>query len=169
MCVLVSELRIVLLGKNKSANNRVRNFILGIDESGTASPPDVHQLIKSRSQVKDRIITIISSPHLLQPDLSQRQVTQGVRECVCLSDPGPHAIILILQHHDDLSEDNIGRIKYVLKQFHEKAITHTIVLTIEELSSQLTLINNDVKQLINECGGGHVQFDKKKIQDSALR
>lgn len=50
----------------------------------------------------------------------------------------------------------------MLKQFHEKAITHTIVLTIEELSSQLTLINNDVKQLINECGGGHVQFDKKK-------
>ncbi|XP_067234598.1 GTPase IMAP family member 8-like isoform X2 [Chanodichthys erythropterus] len=156
----MSELRIVLLGKNESANNRVRNFILGIDESGTTSPPDVHQLTK-RSQVKDRLITIISSPHLLQPDLSHRQVTQGVRECVCLSDPGPHAIILVMQH-DDLSEDNIGRIKYVLEQFHEKAITHTIMLTIEQLSSPLTLINNDVKQLINECGGGHFPFDEKE-------
>lgn len=161
MCVLVSELRIVLLGKNESANNRVINFILGIDESGT-SPPGVHRLTKSRSQVKDRLITIISTPHLLQPDLSHRQVTQGVKECVCLSDPGPHAIILVLQHDDDLSKDNIGRIKYVLKQFHEKAITHTIMLTIEQLSSQLPLINNDVKQLINECGGGHFQFDEKE-------
>ncbi|KAL0146954.1 hypothetical protein M9458_057893 [Cirrhinus mrigala] len=50
------------------------------------------------SELKDRHVIIINSLQLLQTNISDHQITQTVRECVHLSDPGPHVIVLLLKH-----------------------------------------------------------------------
>ncbi|XP_051735962.1 E3 ubiquitin-protein ligase TRIM39-like isoform X8 [Ctenopharyngodon idella] len=153
----MSDLRIVLLGKNITENNRVGNFILGRAAFESEAPADVELNIeKHRGKLKDRDVTVINAPHLLRPNLSITQITQGVKECVNLSAPGPHVIILVLQQND-FSDNNRHRVKYVLNEFSKEAPIHTIVLTDErEINS------NCIHQLIKECGDEHLQFDESK-------
>ncbi|XP_051735956.1 nuclear factor 7, ovary-like isoform X3 [Ctenopharyngodon idella] len=153
----MSDLRIVLLGKNITENNRVGNFILGRAAFESEAPADVELNIeKHRGKLKDRDVTVINAPHLLRPNLSITQITQGVKECVNLSAPGPHVIILVLQQND-FSDNNRHRVKYVLNEFSKEAPIHTIVLTDErEINS------NCIHQLIKECGDEHLQFDERK-------
>ncbi len=155
LCVLVSDLRIVLLGKNLKENSGLGNFILGRAAFESEAPPaDVELHIeKHRGKLKDRDVTVINAPHLLQTNLSDSQITHGVKECVNLSAPGPHVIILVLQQNDFSDKDG-NRVKYLLNEFSEEALKHTIVLTNEE-----EIHNNRIHQLIKECGGGHLQFD----------
>ncbi|ROJ25796.1 GTPase IMAP family member 5 [Anabarilius grahami] len=165
----MSDLRIVLLGKNVSENSRVGNLILGTDPFDSEAPPVERKLQQCSQRVggrlKNRHVSIINSPQLLQTHLSLHQITKTVRECVNLSHPGPHVFILVLQHNDFTEEDRY-RVKSVLKEFSEEAVKRTVVLTTdkETLGSKLSsvLMNNVVRQLIKEGGGGHLQFDERK-------
>ncbi len=154
----MSDLRIVLLGKNPKENSRVGNFILGRAAFESEAPPaDVELHIKKhRGKLKDRDVTVISAPRLLQTNLSDSQITHGVKECVNLSAPGPHVIILVLQQND-FSDKDRNRVKYVLNEFSEEALKHAIVFTNEE-----EIQNNRIHQLMKECGGGHLQFDEQR-------
>ncbi|XP_073713919.1 GTPase IMAP family member 8 [Misgurnus anguillicaudatus] len=158
----MSDLRIVLLGKNLSENIRVRNFILGIDETETEDYLQNHS-VRISGMVENRQIAFINC-HLLQPNLTQDQITERVKKCVKESDPGPHVFILVLQQRD-FSEEDKGRVKYVLKQFSDQAIKRSIVLTTDEdthRSKHRTVRNNELNQLINECGGGHLHFNERQ-------
>ncbi|XP_073700391.1 GTPase IMAP family member 8-like [Garra rufa] len=156
----MSDLRIVLIGKNGSENRRVANTILGTTVYGreTSSYSQQHSM-RIRGEVEGRHITVILT-HLLQPDLSHHQITQGVRECVHLSAPGPHVFVLVLQYKD-FREDNRYRVKYVLNLFSYQAMKHTIVLTTDEEPRRFMWYswNNAIYDLIKECGGGHLRFD----------
>ncbi len=158
LCVPVSDLRIVLLGKNPKENSRVGNFILGRAAFESEAPPaDVELHIeKHRGKLKDRDVTVINAHHLLLTNLSVSQITHGVKECVNLSAPGPHVIILVLQQND-FSKKSKTTVKYVLNEFSEEALKHTIVFTNEE-----EIHNNRIHQLIKECEGGHLQFDEQR-------
>ncbi|XP_039507719.1 GTPase IMAP family member 8-like, partial [Pimephales promelas] len=158
MCAL----RLVFLGKNGSENSRVRNLILGIDMHEEKDPTVLEKLnvIPISGMVKDRHITVINTLHLLNPNISHHQITQTVRLCVSLSDPGPHAFIIILQYKD-FTEEDMRRVKYVLKQFSEEAIKHTIVITTDTHTS-FGKKHPAIHQLMKECGGRHLQFDERK-------
>uniref|UniRef100_A0A671P5P5 AIG1-type G domain-containing protein n=2 Tax=Sinocyclocheilus anshuiensis TaxID=1608454 RepID=A0A671P5P5_9TELE len=154
----MSDLRIVLLGKNLTENSRVGNIILGRAAFQSEAPPADEELHieKHRGKLKDRDVTVMNAPHLLHTNLSDSQITHRVKECVNLSAPGPHAIILVLQQNDFSDKDRNG-VKYVLNEFSEKAFKHTIVLT-----DEVQINNNCIHQLIQECGGGHLHFDRQK-------
>ncbi|KAG1946230.1 GTPase IMAP family member 8-like [Pimephales promelas] len=171
----VSGLRIVLLGKNGSENNKVGNTILGTaafhSEASSSSLQQQSEIISGT--VEKKHLTVINTPHLLQPHLSQHEITQRVRECVSLSDPGPHVILLVLQYKD-FTEEDLRRVKTVLNLFSEKAFKHTIVLTTdEETHTSITsrIWNNPlgsniksapmITNLTKECGGGHLKFDAR--------
>uniref|UniRef100_A0A8C1WLM6 GTPase IMAP family member 8 n=1 Tax=Cyprinus carpio TaxID=7962 RepID=A0A8C1WLM6_CYPCA len=156
----VGDLRIVLIGKNGSENSRVGNITVGTEAFNREAPFYLQQhSMKIRGEVEGRHITVINT-HLLQPNLLHQQITQGVRECVSLSAPGPHVFVLVLQYKD-FSEKDKHRLKYVLNLFSYEAMKHTIVLTTDEepRTSKLASWNNAIDDLIKECGGGHLQFD----------
>ncbi|KAL1278945.1 hypothetical protein QQF64_025618 [Cirrhinus molitorella] len=176
----ISNLRIVLLGKNISENSRVRNLILGIDVCETEEPTalEEYNVTKVGGMVKDRHVTVINTLHLLNLNLSDHQITQTVRECVNQSDPGPHAFIIMLQYND-FTEEDIRRVKHVLKKFSEDAIKRTIVITTDKETyrskfssmfshSEQLIVGSAllpaIHQLIKECGGGHLQLDERKSE-----
>nr|XP_055049674.1 GTPase IMAP family member 5-like [Misgurnus anguillicaudatus] len=154
--ICLSDFRIILLGKSASENNRVRNFILKRSAFENEDPSDDVQ------QQSDKHITVINNPYLLQLNLTDHQISHGVKECLSLSAPGPHVIILILQHHD-FSEEHKKRVNKVLEKFSEQARKRTIVLTDEERESEEHR-SNSFHQLIKQCGGGHLQFDERKSE-----
>ncbi|XP_048036049.1 trichohyalin-like [Megalobrama amblycephala] len=156
----VTPLRIVLLGKSVSENSEVGNFLLGRAAFDSEAPPDVVERVGGR--LKDRHVMIINSPQLLQTNISDHQITQTVRECVSLSDPGPHVFILVLQYKD-FTEEDMRRVKYVLEKFSEEAIKRTIVITTDEETDEGASVktNELIHQFTTECGGGHVQLDNE--------
>ncbi|XP_056304875.1 GTPase IMAP family member 8-like [Danio aesculapii] len=159
----VRDLRILLLGKSVSENSRVGNSILGRSAFDSEAPPDVVERVGGR--LKHRHVTLINSPQLLQLHVSLHQIAQTVRECVRLSDPGPHVFMIILQYEDFTEEDRY-RVKSVLKEFSEEAIRRTIVLTTDGKTRGSGLgyfpKNTTLNLLIKECGGGHLQLDEGK-------
>ncbi|KAL0153422.1 hypothetical protein M9458_051260 [Cirrhinus mrigala] len=150
----VSDLRIVLLGKNGSENRRVGNTILGAAAFHSKAPSSYsHVSERISGEVEGRKIIVINT-------LIQHQVLQGVRECVSLSAPGPHVIVLVLQYNN-FSEEDRQRVKYVLNLFSYQAMKHTIVLTTDEDTRGFLFSssNSAIQKLIKKCGGGHLHFD----------
>ncbi|XP_051745184.1 GTPase IMAP family member 8-like isoform X2 [Ctenopharyngodon idella] len=161
----VSNLRIVLLGKSVSENSHVGNFLLGRAAFDSEAPPDVVERVEGR--LKDRDVMVINSPQLLQTNISDHQITQTVRECVNLSDPGPHVFIIIMQYND-FTDENMTRVHYVLKKFSEEAIKRTIIFTIDEetFDSHMSHMTKHTAthQLIKECEEEHLQLEKEKSE-----
>ncbi len=158
----MSDLRIVLLGKNVSENSRVGNFILGRASFDSEAPPHVIERVGGR--LKDRHVTIINSPELLQPHLSLHQITQRVRECVYLSDPGPHVIVLVLKHEKCSIEDQ-ECVEKVLDSFSECVYQHTIVITTQEP----TETNEILQKILQKCANRYFSLQRSSSPDDLLQ
>ncbi|KAI2666919.1 GTPase IMAP family member 8 [Labeo rohita] len=154
----MSDLRIILLGKDVSENSRVRNSILGIDMCESDVPTKQHNMTMIGGKMKDRHITVINTLHLLDQNISNHQIEQTVRECVYVSAPGPHAFIII-QQYKNLTQEDMRRVNFVLKKFSEEAIKRTIVLMTDKGTMSQT--HTVTYQFIKECGGGHMEFEKE--------
>ncbi len=160
----VNDLRIVLLGKNESENNEVGNIILGTTAFQSKAPSYSQHLSEMISGTMEKKRITVINTHLLQPHRSQHQIIKGVKECVSLSAPGPHSIAVVLQYKD-FTEEDMGRVNFVLSLFSKQAIKHAIVVTTDEdtITSKITskIWINAIYNLIKECGGGHLKFDSR--------
>ncbi|RXN13236.1 interferon-induced very large GTPase 1-like protein [Labeo rohita] len=154
--------RIVLLRKNVSENSRVGNFILGRAAFDSEAPPDVVERVVGR--LKDRHVMVINSPQLLQPHLSLQHIAQTVKECLSLSDPGHHVIILLLKH-DQCSTEDQECVEKVLDSFSERVFQHTMVLTTQEP----TETNKILKKIIQKCANRHFSLQKSRSPDDLLQ
>ncbi|XP_042572567.1 interferon-induced very large GTPase 1-like [Cyprinus carpio] len=153
MCASVGDLRIVLLAKSLSENCGVGNLILGKKMFDSEALPD--QVQKQRRMHK----TVINVPHLLQPHLSDHQITEAVNECMRLSDPGPHVIILVLKN-DQCSREDQEHVEKVLHSFSDKVYEHTMVLSTQEPDSEPTKVNDVIREIIKKCSNRHYQLKK---------
>ncbi|XP_058617981.1 interferon-induced very large GTPase 1 [Onychostoma macrolepis] len=155
-------MRIVLLGSSVSENSLVGNFILGRAAFDSEAPPDVVERVGGR--LKDRRVIIINSPQLLQTNISDHQITQTVRECVFLSDPGPHVIVLLLKHEPCSAEDQ-ERVEKVLDSFSESVYQHTMVLTTQEP----TETSDVLQKILQKCANRHFSLQRSSSPDDLLQ
>ncbi|KAL1279013.1 hypothetical protein QQF64_025686 [Cirrhinus molitorella] len=156
------DLRIVLLGKSVSENSGVGNFILGRAAFDSEAPPDVVERVGGR--LKDRHMTIINSSQLLQRNISDHQITKTVRECVYLSDPGPHVIVLLLKHEQCSAEDQ-ECVEKVLLSFSERVYQHTMVISTQEP----TETNDILKKIIQKCANRYFSLQRSSSPDDLLQ
>ncbi|KAK9978559.1 hypothetical protein ABG768_020304 [Culter alburnus] len=161
-CILISDMRILLLGKNMSENSGVGNFLLGREAFDSEARPGVVERVGGR--LKDRHVTVINSPQLLQTHLSLHRITQTVRECVYLSDPGPHVIVLLLKHEQCSAEDQ-ECVEKVMDSFSERAYQHTMVLTTQEP----TETNDILQKIIQKCFSRHFSLQRSSSPDDLLQ
>ncbi|XP_026075218.1 GTPase IMAP family member 2-like [Carassius auratus] len=165
LCVSVSDLRIVLVGKNESENNRVGNLIFNKNVFGKKTPqPDVDTLTE---RVERRNITVINTTHLLNPELRLKEITQYVSR---LCPPEPHVIILVLQLND-FSQKNRDILPSVLNCFGEHAMKCTMILTTDEetRSAEHTFENEYIQEISTECGGGCLQLTQNTKHSQILQ
>ncbi|XP_062843983.1 uncharacterized protein LOC134302719 [Trichomycterus rosablanca] len=130
----VSELRIVLLGTNVHYTNKLANILLGKEAFQTEAPPYLidHHCERVSGLVEGRTITIINAPHLYNPKLSQKKLIQKVKECITLSDPGPHVFLLVLQSQNLTKEPNDRIISTLYSDIPQSINRLLLVTTAEE-------------------------------------
>ncbi|RXN36420.1 GTPase IMAP family member 7-like isoform X1 [Labeo rohita] len=167
------KMRIVLLGSSVSENSLVGNFILGRAAFDSEAPPDVVERVAGR--LKDRHVIIINSPQLLQTNISDHQITQTVRECVHLSDPGPHVIVLLLKHEPCSAEDQ-ERVEKKCANRHFSLQTssspHDLLQTLEDIEKMndgrhLDCAEEGVKLNLVVCGSDETL--KSSISEQILQ
>ncbi|KAL1279081.1 hypothetical protein QQF64_025754 [Cirrhinus molitorella] len=151
----MSDLRIVLVGKNASENNKVGNLIFNKNVFGKKTFPDD---VEEHSEiVEGRNITVISTTHLLKSKISPQDVAQKVSK---FCPPEPHVIILVLQHRD-FSQRKRDKLPSVLNNFGEQVMKRTLILTTDDepCSKQKPVKENEfIQQISTECGGGRLQL-----------
>ncbi|XP_036420942.1 GTPase IMAP family member 8-like isoform X2 [Colossoma macropomum] len=160
----MSELRIVLLGKNSTEISRVGNSILNRDAFDTeAPPPSVEQHSeRARGNVEGRYITLINTPHLFDPDISVYQITVRIKECMSLCAPGPHVIVLVLQPND-FTETDSSRMDHILSSLFEEAHKYTLVLTTQDKETGTSLDpvqEKIIQKVVTKYSNRHLEWIK---------
>ncbi|XP_017311354.1 GTPase IMAP family member 7 isoform X1 [Ictalurus punctatus] len=161
--VEVPELRIVILGKSFPQTTTVGNFILGRSAFETEDRP--HSVERHcemvGGHVEGRYITIINTPHLYDPKLSNEELNRKIKECVSRSRPGPHAFLLVVQPHDFTQEDR-NLLRYILNSFGDQAINYSIVINTDSgfNTSEDELRFTAIQELTEECHGRHHSFSQ---------
>ncbi|XP_063743829.1 LOW QUALITY PROTEIN: GTPase IMAP family member 8-like [Eleginops maclovinus] len=120
----LSELRVVLLGNSWAERSSVGNSVLRKTMFNTKEEPD--QCLRSSGQFKRKKIVLINTPDLLHPNITQEKLSKYVKDCVRLSDPGPHVFLLVLQpeHFTEKHKLRLGR---VLELFGDQSFDHSLV------------------------------------------
>ncbi len=144
-----------------SENSLVGNLILGRAAFDSKAPPHVVERVGGR--LKDRYVIIINSPQLLQRNISDHQIRQTVRECVYLSNPGPHVIVLL--QHDQCSTEDQKRVEKLLDSFSERLFHHTMVLSTQEP----TETNDILQKIIQKCANRHFSLQRSSSPGDLLQ
>ncbi|XP_062874132.1 interferon-induced very large GTPase 1-like [Trichomycterus rosablanca] len=155
MAAVVSELRIILLGKSHSETSSVGNFILGRAAFDTEVPPhlvDQHSE-NARGWVEERYITIINAPHLYNPELTRS--SERLKECVSLTAPGPHAFLLMVQPQS-FTEEDTNQLKHLLNCFSDRALNYSILISTDWEAEEEK--SSSFNKFLDECDGRFYQF-----------
>uniref|UniRef100_A0A9J7Z6A5 AIG1-type G domain-containing protein n=1 Tax=Cyprinus carpio carpio TaxID=630221 RepID=A0A9J7Z6A5_CYPCA len=163
----MSDLRIVLVGKNVSENNRVTNLILNNNLKyafGKKTFPD--DVEEQSGKVEGRNITVINTIHLLNSQLKLQKISQKMSE---FFPPEPHMIILVLQH-SDFSQKKRDMLPSVLNFFGDQAMKRTMILTTddEKRIAKQQSENKFIQEISTECGG-HLQLTQNTQRSQILQ
>ncbi|XP_069022333.1 uncharacterized protein [Embiotoca jacksoni] len=167
----MSELRIVLLGNSWSERGEVMNFILGATVSNTEEEPK--HFLRVSGPLKEKKIVLINAPDLLHSNISEDKLTEHVKVCVKLCDPGPHVFLLVLQP-EDFTEEIKVRLDRILTRLSDRSFYHSLVLISTPRDEGLSFIEEDVmvqplKDMIRKCRYRHLEWKNLELPELLTR
>jgi len=162
----VNDLRIVLLGVSGAGKSPTANAILGreaFEESSTRES----EIQKGR--VEDRNISIIDTPGFFNSQLTDEELQKQMMKSLSLSDPGPHAFLLIIDL-ETCREDLRNVVEQIQKNFGDQAMRFTMVLFIGRekiLKKDWIQISEseNIKELLNYFEGRYHVINSKSECD----
>ncbi|XP_014844584.1 PREDICTED: uncharacterized protein LOC106918988 [Poecilia mexicana] len=138
----VTDLRIVILGKNKDDKTILSKFMT---EQYPYSSKKVKSFDVIKSEWRQKPFTLIKTGDILT--LPEERLSQDMKMCATLCPPGPNVLLLLVKP-SDFNKTNRQNLNFVLSFFGKEAFNYAIVITTEN-DEQWTFTMN---QLVRECG-----------------
>uniref|UniRef100_A0A3B3QNY7 AIG1-type G domain-containing protein n=1 Tax=Paramormyrops kingsleyae TaxID=1676925 RepID=A0A3B3QNY7_9TELE len=162
-----ADLRIVLFSSRSHLQFIVSNCILGRQVFMPAEG-SLSQSLKNLGETEGRRVSVINSPNFFEKDLTQQHIKKELKRCVCLSCPGPHAVLLTLDL-EDISATDVRIVEELTKYFGDNILKYTILLLChegkEEDSSLEDRLQKDInlREIMDKFGHQYHLFNKNSV------